>query len=157
MTHTLKSIGFVSAVKISAVVSAACAVIPIIIFLLLNYLFKFWDVIIPPDVLGPMLAAAAFWAALTGGISTGIVVAIYNICAHFLAASRSSFSPSLPRAKAKRKSTSSSLRRTQDFGHQRASRRSRSPFPRVGPEEWTRFFYPIPGPSPSQWGRVTRL
>lgn len=83
MTHTLKSIGFISAVKISAIVSAACAVIPIIIFLLLNYLFKFWDVIIPPDVLGPMLAAAAFWAALTGGISTGIVVALYNICAHF--------------------------------------------------------------------------
>ena len=60
MTYTLKSIGFISAVKISAIVSAAVAVVPIIIFLLLNHFFKFWDVVIPPDLVGELLASAAF-------------------------------------------------------------------------------------------------
>lgn len=101
MTYTLKSIGFISAVKISAVVSAVSALVPIIIFLLLNHFFKFWDVIIPPDVLGPMLASAAFWAALTGGISTGIVVAIYNICAHFLGGVQVKLTAQRPPRKAK--------------------------------------------------------
>ena len=84
MTYTLKSIGFISAVRIAAVVSAACALVPIIIFLLLNHFFKFWDIEIPPDVIGPMLASAAFWAAITGAISTALTVSIYNICAHFI-------------------------------------------------------------------------
>ena len=81
MTYTLKRIGFLSAVKIAAAVSTAIAVLPIVVFLLLNAIFKFWDVEIPPDVLGPMLATAAFWAAVTGGISTALTVSIYNICA----------------------------------------------------------------------------
>ena len=101
MTHTLKSIGFISAVRISAVVSAACALVPIIIFLLLNHFFKFWDVIIPPDVLAPMLASAAFWAALTGAISTGIVVSIYNICAHFFGGIQLNLEAQRPPRKAK--------------------------------------------------------
>ncbi len=81
MTYTLKRIGFMSAVKIAAIVSVIIAILPIILFLLLNTIFKFWDVIIPPDVLGPMLASAAFWAALIGGLSTAITVLCYNICA----------------------------------------------------------------------------
>ncbi len=83
MMYTVKRVGFSSAVKIAAVVSAAAAVIPIVLFLLLNAIFKFWDVIIPPELLGQALAGAAFWAALWGGISTGLVVIIYNISAAF--------------------------------------------------------------------------
>ena len=81
MTYTLKRIGFLSAVKIAAVAAAAIAVLPIVVFLLLNAIFKFWDVVIPPDVLAPILAQAAFWAAVTGAISTALTVSIYNICA----------------------------------------------------------------------------
>ena len=81
MTHTLKRIGFASAVKIAAIVSAAAAITPIILLLLLNHIFKFWDIIIPPDVLAPLLILTALWAALAGGISTAIAVIIYNISA----------------------------------------------------------------------------
>jgi len=83
MKYTVKRIGFSSAVKIAAVVSAALAVVPLLVLLLLNGIFKFWDVIIPPELLGEVLAGAAFWAALWGGISTGLVVVIYNISAAF--------------------------------------------------------------------------
>ncbi len=83
MIYTLKRIGFVSAVKIAAVVSAAVAVLPIVIFLLLNAIFKFLDVIIPPELIGQVLASTALWAAAAGAISTAIVVVIYNICAHY--------------------------------------------------------------------------
>ena len=83
MTYTVKRIGFSSAVKIAAVVSAALAVVPLLILLLLNGIFKFWDVIIPPELLGEVLASVAFWAALWGGLSTGLVVVIYNISATF--------------------------------------------------------------------------
>ena len=83
MTYTLKRIGFVSAVKIAAIVSAAVAVLPIVIFLLLNAIFKFWDIEIPPELIGQVLASTALWAAAAGAISTAIVVVIYNICAHY--------------------------------------------------------------------------
>ena len=83
MTYTLKRIGFSSAVKIAAVTSAAAAVIPIALFLLLNGIFKFWDVIIPPERIGQVLASTAFWAALAGGVSTAIAVLIYNVSAAF--------------------------------------------------------------------------
>ena len=83
MTYTLKRIGFVSAVKIAAIVSAALAVLPLVILLLLNAIFKFLDVIIPPELIGQVLASTALWAAAAGAISTAIVVVIYNICAHY--------------------------------------------------------------------------
>ncbi|MCY3778773.1 MAG: hypothetical protein OXG78_00565 [Chloroflexi bacterium] len=81
MTYTLKRIGFMSAVKIAAIISAAAAVIPIALLLLLNHFLKFWDVIIPPDVLGPMLAQTALIAAVAGGVSTALTVSLYNVCA----------------------------------------------------------------------------
>ena len=81
MTYTLKRIGFVSAVKIAAVISAAAAVIPILLLVLLNAIFKFWDIEIPPDVLGPMLAQTALIAAVAGGVSTALSVSLYNVCA----------------------------------------------------------------------------
>lgn len=81
MTYTLKRIGFLSAVKIAAVVSAAAAVLPIVLLVLLNAIFNFLDVDIPLDVLGPILAQIAMWAAVAGGISTALTVSIYNVCA----------------------------------------------------------------------------
>ena len=81
MTYTLKRIGFLSAVKIAAVVSAAAAVLPILLLVLLNAIFKLIPVDIPLDVLGPMLAQIALWAAVAGGVSTALTVSIYNICA----------------------------------------------------------------------------
>jgi len=81
MTYTLKRIGFLSAVKIAAVVSAAAAVLPIVLLVLLNAIFKFLDVDIPLDVLAPILAQIALWAAVAGGISTALTVSIYNVCA----------------------------------------------------------------------------
>ncbi len=83
MTYTLKRIGFVSAVRIAAVVSAAAAVLPIAILLLLNSIFKFLDLIIPPEIIGQVLASVALWAAAAGAVSTAITVLIYNICAHY--------------------------------------------------------------------------
>lgn len=82
MTYTLKRIGFVSAVRISAIIAAAAAAVPIALLLLLNAIFKFLDVIIPPELIGQVLAATALWAAAAGAVSTAIVVIIYNICAH---------------------------------------------------------------------------
>ena len=81
MTYTLKRIGFLSAVKIAAVVSAAAAVLPIVLLVVLNAIFKFMDVEIPLDVLGPILAQIALWAAIAGAVSTALTVSIYNICA----------------------------------------------------------------------------
>ena len=81
MTYTLKRIGFLSAVKIAAIVSAAAAVLPILLLVALNGVFKFWDVQIPFDVLGPILAQIAMLAAMAGGISTALTVSIYNVCA----------------------------------------------------------------------------
>lgn len=81
MTYTLKRIGFLSAVKIAAVISAAAAVLPILLLVLLNAIFKFLDIDIPLDVLGPMLAQIALWAAIAGGLSTALTVSIYNVCA----------------------------------------------------------------------------
>ena len=83
MTYTLKRIGFVSAVKISAIVSAAAAALPIALLLLLNAIFKFLDLIIPPELIGQVLASTALWGAAAGAVSTAIVVVIYNICAHY--------------------------------------------------------------------------
>ena len=81
MTYTLNRIGFLSAVKIAAIVSAVAAVLPIVLLVLLNAIFKFLDVKIPLDVLGPILAQIALWAAVAGGISTALTVSIYNVCA----------------------------------------------------------------------------
>lgn len=81
MTYTLKRIGFLSAVKISAIISAAAAVLPIILLLLLNAVFKFLDIEIPPDAMGPLLAQTALLAAALGGVSTALTVSIYNVCA----------------------------------------------------------------------------
>ncbi len=81
MTYTLNRIGFLSAVKIAAIVSAAAAVLPIVLLVLLNAIFNFLDVEIPLDVLGPILAQIAMWAAVAGGISTALTVSIYNVCA----------------------------------------------------------------------------
>ncbi len=83
MTYTLKRIGFVSAVRIAAIIAAAVAVLPIIILLVLNAIFKFLDVVIPPELIGQVLASTALWAAAAGAISTAIVVVIYNLCAHY--------------------------------------------------------------------------
>ena len=83
MTYTLKRIGFVSAVRIAAIVSAAVAVLPIIILLALNAIFKFLDVILPPELIGQVLATTALWAAAAGALSTAVVVVIYNICAKY--------------------------------------------------------------------------
>ncbi len=81
MTHTLKRIGFRSAVKISAIIAAVAAVLPILAFVLLNDLLKFWDIVIPPNVLFPVLVSAALWAAVAGAVSTALVVALYNLVA----------------------------------------------------------------------------
>ena len=81
MTYTLKRIGCLSAVKIAAVVSAGAAVLPIIMLVLLNAIFKFRDIDIPLDALAPMLAQVAVWAAIAGAISTALTVSIYNVCA----------------------------------------------------------------------------
>ncbi len=81
MTYTLKRIGFLSAVKIAAIVSAAAAVLPILLLVALNNLFNFWDVQIPFDVLGPILAQIAMIAAVAGGVSSALAVSIYNVCA----------------------------------------------------------------------------
>ncbi len=81
MTYTLKRIGFLSAVKIAAVVSAAAAVLPILLLVALNAIFKLIPVDIPLDVLGPILAQIALWAAIAGGVSTALTVSIYNVCA----------------------------------------------------------------------------
>lgn len=81
MIYTLKRIGFLSAVKIAALVSAGAAVLPIVLLVLLNAIFKFLDVDIPFDVLGPILAQVAVWAAIAGGVSTALAVSIYNVCA----------------------------------------------------------------------------
>ncbi len=81
MTYTLNRIGFLSAVKIAALVSAGAAVLPILLLVLLNAIFDFLDVDIPLDVLGPILAQIAVWAAVAGGVSTALTVSIYNVCA----------------------------------------------------------------------------
>lgn len=81
MTYTLKRIGFLSAVKIAAVVSAAAAVLPVLLLVALNAVFNFLDVDIPLDVFGPILARLALWAAIAGGLSTALTVSIYNVCA----------------------------------------------------------------------------
>ena len=81
MTYTLKRIGFLSAVKIAAVISAAAAVLPIVLLVLLNAVFNFLNVDVPLDVLAPILAQIALWAAIAGGVSTALTVSIYNVCA----------------------------------------------------------------------------
>lgn len=101
MTYTLKRIGFTSAVKIAAVVSAGAAVIPIALLLLLNYVFKFWDVIIPPDALGPMLAQTALIAAVAGGVSTALTVSLYNVCAALFGGITLELKPQYPPRKQK--------------------------------------------------------
>ena len=81
MTYTLKRIGFLSAVKIAAIVSAAAAVLPIVLLIALNGVFNFWDIQIPLDMLAPILAQIAIIAAVAGGVSTALAVSIYNVCA----------------------------------------------------------------------------
>ncbi len=81
MTYTVNRIGFLSAVKIAAIISAAAAILPILLLMLLNAIFQFWDIEIPPDVFAPMLAQTAMIAATLGAVSTALTVSIYNICA----------------------------------------------------------------------------
>jgi hypothetical protein len=81
--YTVKRIGIFSAVKMGAILSAMLVVVPIVILLVLNNIFKFWDVIIPPELLIESLASAAFWSAVWGGLFTGVIVIIYNISARF--------------------------------------------------------------------------
>jgi hypothetical protein len=83
MMYSIKRIGIFSAMKIGGILSALLIVVPIMVFLGLNSIFKFWDVIIPPELLIQGLASTAFWAAIWGGISTGIVAFLYNVSAHF--------------------------------------------------------------------------
>ena len=81
MTHTLTRIGFASTVRIAAVVSALSAALPVAALLLLNNALKFWDIFVPPDVLGPLLLQVAMLGAFAGGLSTALAVLIYNLCA----------------------------------------------------------------------------
>lgn len=85
MTYTLKRIGFLSAVKIAAIVSAAAAVLPILLLIALNAVFNLIPVDIPLDVLAPVLARIALCAAIAGAISTALTVSIYNVCAPIVA------------------------------------------------------------------------
>ena len=101
MTYTLNRIGLTSAVKISAIVSAAAAVAPILLLILLNAIFKFWDIEIPPDVLAPMLAQTALLAASLGAISTALTVALYNICAPIVGGITFDLKPQYPPRKQK--------------------------------------------------------
>ena len=81
MTHTITRIGFASAVRISAIVSALAAALPVAALLLLNNALQFWDVFVPPDVLAPLLLQVAALGAFAGGLSTALAVLIYNLCA----------------------------------------------------------------------------
>jgi len=81
--YTVKRIGVRSAIKVGAILAAMLVVVPVVIFLVLNGLFKFWDVIIPPELMIQGLSSMAFWAAIWGGITTGMVAIIYNVSAHF--------------------------------------------------------------------------
>ena len=101
MTYTLKRIGFISAVKISAIIAAAAATIPIALLVLLNHLLKFWDIIIPPDVLGPMLLQTGIIAAILGGVSTALTVSLYNCCAAVFGGIKLELKPQHPPRKQK--------------------------------------------------------
>ncbi len=101
MTYTLNRIGFVSAVKIAAIIAAAAAVLPILLLILLNAIFKFWDIEIPPDVLAPMLAQTAMIAATLGAVSTALTVSIYNICAPIMGGISVELKPQRPSRKQK--------------------------------------------------------
>ena len=79
--YTVKRIGVLSAIKVGAIISAMIVVVPIIVLLILNGLFKIF--IIPPELIIQSLASMAFWAAVWGGITTGVIVVIYNVSAHF--------------------------------------------------------------------------
>lgn len=81
--YSIKRIGILSAMKIGGILTALLVVIPVLVFLGLNSIFKFWDVIIPPEMLLRGLASTAFWTAIWGALSTGIVVFLYNVSAHF--------------------------------------------------------------------------
>lgn len=81
--YNIKRIGILSAMKVGGIISALLVVVPIVVFLVLNGIFKFWDVIIPPELLLQGLASTAFWAAIWGAISTGVVVFLYNVASHF--------------------------------------------------------------------------
>lgn len=83
MMYTVKRIGVISAIKMGAILSAMIVVVPIVILLVLNNIFKLWDLIIPPELIIQGLSSAAFWAAIWGGIITGVIVIIYNVSSHF--------------------------------------------------------------------------
>ena len=101
MTYTLNRIGLMSAVKIAAIVSATAAALPLLILVLLNAIFKFWDIDIPPDVLAPMLAQTAMLAASLGAISTALTVSIYNVCAPIFGGITFDLKPQYPPRKQK--------------------------------------------------------
>ena len=81
--YSVKRIGILSAMRIGGILSALMIVVPILILLGLNNIFKFWDVIIPPELLIQGLASTAFWGAIWGALSTGVIVFLYNVSAHF--------------------------------------------------------------------------
>lgn len=81
--YSIKRIGILSAMRMGGILCALLVVVPILVFLGLNGMFKFWDVIIPPEMLIRGLASTAFWSAIWGGITTGVIVFLYNVSAHF--------------------------------------------------------------------------
>ena len=84
---------------------------PIILLLLLNAVFKFLDIEIPPDVLGPLLAQTALIAGVLGGVSTALTVSIYNVCAPIFGGITLELKARAPAAeKASRTSTSADAR-----------------------------------------------
>ena len=77
--YTINRVGIISAFKVGAILSALLAVVPILVLLLLDSLFHLWGISIPPRELIRILANTAFWAAISGGISTAIIAFLYNI------------------------------------------------------------------------------
>jgi len=84
MTYTLRRIGVLSSVRIATLVSAVASALPVALLVLLNDIFHFWDVIIPPDVLLPLLVQTALLGAVAGGLSTALGVLLYNVSAPLL-------------------------------------------------------------------------
>lgn len=81
--YTVKRIGIRSAIRIGAILSALFVVVPVIVLLVLDGIFKFWGIIVPPELLIRGLASAAFWAAIWGGITAGIVAILYNLSSRY--------------------------------------------------------------------------
>lgn len=81
--YSIKRIGILSAMRIGGILSALIVVVPILVLIALNSIFKFWDIIIPPELLIRGLSNMAFWAAIWGAVTTGVIIFLYNVSAHF--------------------------------------------------------------------------